>query len=403
VRIWMCRWKIYGPVLFLFGGMTLLALGVIVMANSNLALAMILIGAAAVCLLLNAVTGTWWNRHVKGLSQINKQQFAEAAETYQQALRDNGFASDDPRRAVLLDGLGQAVKGIGDYADAEPIAREALETAKSAWGERSVAAAIMQVNLGNIYLDLARMDDAQRCYQGSMDLVHELKGDRHPLVSFCINNLGVVATMRRDHAAAEARYREALTRLGNRTLRKSPNPGLARNNLASALVEQGKLDEAEQLAMEAIEIFRRVLPAAHLWNALPRHNLAHVRLKQGRLDEAEDLSREAVAITERSLGPEHPIVAKILHVLVKVLMAGEDWDEAEKHCMRELRLREDYLAPSHPDLADTIRTYAELLRRTGRLDQAADLLGQSQERRAAFLRETDTAIRSGGRWQVREA
>ncbi|MFO0864995.1 MAG: tetratricopeptide repeat protein [Gemmataceae bacterium] len=400
---WICRWKIYGPVVLLLSAVVLLFVGVVMMLIGDWVAAACLNVAAKLGLLVNAWTGKWWNQHLKALKEINKQQFAEAAETYQNALRQGGFPPSDPRRAVLLDGLAQAVKGIGDFADAEPIAREAVETAKAAWGERSVAVAIMQVNLGNIYLDLARMDEAQRCYQASMDLIRALKGDRHPLVSFCVNNLGVVATMRRDHASAEGRYREALSQMGRKAFRKTPNPGLARNNLASALVEQGKLEEAERLAMEATDLFRRVLPAQHFWQALPRHNLAQVRLKQGRLDEAEELSQEAVAMTERSLGPEHPLLAKFLHVLVKVLMARDDWDEAERLCMRELRLREDYLVPSHPDLADTVRAYAELLRRTGRLDQAADLLGQSRERKAAFLREMDTAIRSGGRWQVREA
>ncbi|MBX9678862.1 MAG: tetratricopeptide repeat protein [Gemmataceae bacterium] len=83
-------------------------------------------------------------------------------------------------------------------------------------------------------------------------------------------------------------------------------------------------------------------------------------------------------------------------------MELEAWDEAETLCMRELRLRKDCLMPTHPDPADTVAAYAELLRRTGRPEGSADLLGQTYERQAAFRRGTDTAIRGGGRWQVRE-
>lgn len=366
----------------------------------NMSLAALLMFATIAILLIQSLASKWWTRHAKGRSLLAKQKFPEAVEEFQTALQEHNFARDDPRRAMLLDGLAQAVKGIGDFADAEPIAREAVQTARAAWGADSKQAALLQVNLGTVYLDLARLEDAERCFREVMDHFLLRKRNPHQVTSFCENNLGVVATLRKDHATAERYFRRAMEGIGRPGRFRSANPGLARSNLCSALAQQNKLEEAEQLAVDAIRIFHGALPKGHLWHALPLSNLAEIRLKQKQLDEAEALARDSVQIAEEALGFEHPTVAKMLHVLVKVLVAKEKWEEAETLSLRDLRLREDYLAPTHPALADSVELYAEILRRRGREEQAADLLGQSRQRQAAFRDETETAIRTGGKWQT---
>src|SRR4051794_37621557 len=140
---------ILGAVVLCVGAILFLAFGSLLRAE-------LLFFGAVVLAVLSSLLGKWWTRHAKGRSLVIKQRFPEAAEEFQKAMQETNFADDDPRRAMLLDGLAQAIKGIGDYADAEPIAREALEVAQAAWGERSKQAAMLLVNLGNIYLDLAR-------------------------------------------------------------------------------------------------------------------------------------------------------------------------------------------------------------------------------------------------------
>ena len=55
------------------------------------------------------------------------------------------------------------------------------------------------------------------------------------------------------------------------------------------------------------------------------------------------------------------------------------------------------------DLAGAVGEVLEVLATRGRAEQADDLQGQSARRQSAFQAASETAIRSGGTWQVRAA
>jgi len=57
-------------------------------------------------------------------------------------------------------------------------------------------------------------------------------------------------------------------------------------NLADTLSEEGRLDEAEKLELEAIDLERRVLGAENPDVARSVYNLACIKARQGRRDEA---------------------------------------------------------------------------------------------------------------------
>lgn len=106
-----------------------------------------------------------------------------------------------------------------------------------------------------------------------------------------LNDLGRVAWKRDELCLAEERFREAirmLTSLQDRgTLVES------QRMLAQVLLAQGRVDEAERLALQA----RQTVGAGDVASdATTRLALGSVRAAQGRDDEAETLLRDAVAI-----------------------------------------------------------------------------------------------------------
>jgi len=76
-------------------------------------------------------------------------------------------------------------------------------------------------------------------------------------------------------------------------------------NLAVALIEQRKLDEADRVLDEAVAIAQAQVGSAHPSMAGYRFLQARVRLGQGRGADAERLLRDVLEVRRRTLPPGH--------------------------------------------------------------------------------------------------
>ena len=98
-----------------------------------------------------------------------------------------------------------------------------------------------------------------------------------------------------------------------------PDVAQSLSNLASVLRAQGKLDQAEPLLVEALEIWRKALPEGHPLIGAGLHNLAVLRTEQGRASEAEPLYRQALEIRRAKLGPRARPTTQTADALAGVL------------------------------------------------------------------------------------
>jgi class 3 adenylate cyclase/tetratricopeptide (TPR) repeat protein len=130
------------------------------------------------------------------------------------------------------------------------------------------------------------LDAAQTVYEEVRQSAAELGIE--PSIAAALMRLGAVATKREDYKRAEKLFREALritTTRGDRGIL----PDL-QASLVQVLAAQGKVDEAEQLAL-AVQATPRHDPHFDL---AEKATIAAVRAAQGRDDEAESLYREAI-------------------------------------------------------------------------------------------------------------
>lgn len=144
-------------------------------------------------------------------------------------------------------------------------------------------------------------------------------------------------------------------------LRLKPAYADAHNNLGSALSRQGKLDEAVEQYQEAL----RVNPAS----AMPHTNLANIHAKQGEVDEAIRHYREAVRID-----PEY---FEAHQKLGDLLFGRGQIDEAIPHLEEALR--------GNAASLEDYNNLAIALAKTGRVDEAIRFL------RAAVLADPSNA------------
>ena len=101
-----------------------------------------------------------------------------------------------------------------------------------------------------------------------------------------------------------------------------PDTLTARNNLAVAYQDAGRLDEAAVLHEQALAARGRIQGADHPDTLQSRDNLALAYRAAGRLDEAISLHEQALAARERVLGPDHPNTLVSRHNLATAYWAA---------------------------------------------------------------------------------
>jgi tetratricopeptide (TPR) repeat protein len=142
----------------------------------------------------------------------------------------------------------------------------------------------------------------------------------------------------------------------------------------------------ENLIREAVAICKsekkKVLPPQPDISA-SLHNMADDYMKQGRIDHAEELHEQALEIRLHAKGDFHPDVAESLIRLADVYSSLHRHIEAEPLYRRALVIRQKMLGPWDPQVADCLERMVPLYRISNR------------ERTADYLAERAAAIRAG--------
>jgi tetratricopeptide (TPR) repeat protein len=260
-------------------------------------------------------------------------------------------ATDAHLTEDMLD-LGAALLGAQQFAEAEPVLRDALSRARDVWGDGHNRVAFAQQHLADALRALGRLEEAEQLAREAVAMYLTL-GDEfiHP------------------HAHAV---------------------GVFANTLAAA----GRLDQASSVQREFLASYSDALPPedrSHHVAPLALHSL-----ERKEYVEAERLIRELVAFNERNLGKDDPRVAQSLGPLGLLLVQTGRYAEAEPILRKCLALRETQLPPDSPEYWLVFNTRSLL---------GHSVLGQAEahlvtERSAALarLREAEPLIVESCEW-----
>lgn len=104
------------------------------------------------------------------------------------------------------------------------------------------------------------------------------------------------------------------------------------------LKRAGRLKDAHQVCVLAIEIAEETLGTDHAQLAIFYHNLAELELVRGRFVAGESYARRSVEILQIELGPDHLDVAKELGLLAALLEKQGRYSESRLLYLRILPL-----------------------------------------------------------------
>jgi class 3 adenylate cyclase/tetratricopeptide (TPR) repeat protein len=185
--------------------------------------------------------------------------------------------------------LADAELNAGRYEEATKLIDRALELAEESGS--IVARAYALAESGHIKLHQDDPGGAEQCLEEARALFAEA-GATLPLGRVLLR-LAEVASRRGEEKKAEKLLRESIR--GLKTIEDRGTLCESQRALADVLTAQGRLDEAERVALEAMET---VGPHDVSSQASTRVSLASIRAAQGRDDEAEQLMRHAWGAVE---------------------------------------------------------------------------------------------------------
>ena len=295
--------------------------------------------------------------HSLGLILEREGKFQEAAECGRRAagiIEPLVPAFDGPDGQLILihslELLGNSLRQMGAYAEAEPTLVRAVELAETLPDQTETLINALN-NFGVLCKFAGWFDRGEAVYSRAIGMARPLLGERHETVAALLHNIGGLEHARGRYGLAEEPSRRAWD------IRRELLGEDHVNALADAVAYAAVLDGLERYAESrpiyehALEVYERVLGPRHYEVAATLHNLAVVEQAQGNLARAAELGRRSVSIKRELLGDSHPDTALSAMNLGAILLESGDAAEARRLCSGALATLERTLAPEHPHIA----------------------------------------------------
>ncbi|MGQ0723549.1 MAG: tetratricopeptide repeat protein [Candidatus Eiseniibacteriota bacterium] len=285
----------------------------------------------------------------------------------------DGDLADQPEvRAQMMDVVGDVYHSLGLYAEADSLLERALEIRSGLHVKDHDDLATTLQHLAEVRRTMGDFDSALELQQRALEMLVRLHGREHASVAEALFQLSWIQGEIGMPAESEATVRESLDLWMK--LRGEEDPGTlqAMASLALILNEQARREEAEPIFRRTIELQRKVVgdgPA--LTSTL--YNYSELLRQWNRLDDAERVLREALEVDQRMHGPDHPDVASDLVSLARIEKQRFRYAEAETLFRQVLATRVRYYGPEHPQVAHSLSDVAGIIYSQGRLGAADSL------------------------------
>lgn len=304
----------------------------------------------------------------QNLSDMGKR--VEALELHRRvlAIRERELGPDDPEVATTLASLGVQLSGSGQYAEAVQLMERALAIRTRTYGASHPLVAFARIDLAGIKSDLGQLDDAASLAQKALESLRASLAPDHPRISEALNMQALIRMLQRDYASAIPLQQEVLQRYISTLGEDHPNTLLAKNNLGYALLHDGHAKDAEVLLRDALARKRR----DNGQGAHDLQNLASALLLQGKNEEAIELQRSAVALQREREGETSAATAVALRELaIAEELGGKD---AEHEYRAALAMAEEVGKTNKISLRGWQIPLAAYLVGAGSCDEARPLL-----------------------------
>jgi serine/threonine-protein kinase len=232
--------------------------------------------------------------------------YGEARPLFEAALRilEQRLPPNHPQRLTATRNLASAFLALGDWDDAETLAREVVARAPRA-GTGGPGPGDAE-KLALIAAHRGRLDEAEAGLRASLATLRGMVAAGHPLVDNTLRNLGLIVVARGRVAEGLALLDSAVARARGRDGPRATGYGYMTGQRVMPLLRLGRVAEAAAAARESERVLRAALPDGHVYLADLARWHGEVALARGDAIGAEPHFRDALRRVAVQLPPRHP-------------------------------------------------------------------------------------------------
>ena len=272
----------------------------------------------------------------KGRALTRLGRYKEAVAEYQKLLEYCQDKTMLPQRMDIFLNIGQLLIKIGELDRALGFIHRGLAGYRRLNNPDGICKSLR--NLGVIYIELGEFDDAENAYEEAIEISGD--NDLHILSADLYNNLGAIKNMKGDWRAALECYNRAKDVYRDKgEVRKT---AYTLNNIGITLLEQGRLPEARDYFLSALQVAGTIKDESLL--LIININLTDLSV---RLDNTDDARRYCSAadsyLVRKSI--KNSQYVETVKLAGKISLAEEDYEAAGEKLTealdlcRELRLQ----------------------------------------------------------------
>jgi eukaryotic-like serine/threonine-protein kinase len=271
-------------------------------------------------------------------------------------LRRKLFGEGNIEVANSASALAEVYRLKAQFAKAEALSREALESAQKAPGDNAQVIAEIYARLGfTLYLD-SRDSEAESALNKSLAL--DSNPDHH-YVAFRQSELALVLDREGNVAAAWQMGSRAVKTLEQLEGPNSPSVAGARNNLNEVLRDTGNLLEAEKVQRQILVLWRKVA-GDHVDVAWALNNLGIILLAEGDWKKAQPMLSEALAVRQEHLGTKNTLVAASFLHYGRVFQEKGDYAATETYFRQALDMLRESSGEQNWSVEEAYADFASL-------------------------------------------
>lgn len=229
----------------------------------------------------------------QGTEFRNNAQFKEALNLHFQALQLANTTNDTINEILALNNIGTDLRRTSSNTEASEYHYKALELANSNNNYLKNSAIAMN-GLGNIFLTLDKLPEAQSYFEKSLEIEKYLKSNLGQAINYA--NLGEVFKKRGDYIKAIQYYNTSLEQ--NEIINSDVGIAICKNSIGRILLEQGNITEALKLLEESVEILKDSNDSFHELEM--QISLCRTLIDLNRIDEAQTLLNR-ISITSKEI------------------------------------------------------------------------------------------------------
>lgn len=262
----------------------------------------------------------------------------------------------------------------GDFAQASSLAREAIQVLDKSSQNNPDALSRARYELAEILRRRSELEEAASLAEQALEQSVSATAKARALTM-----LGRVRTAQGRLEEAEALLQQAYDLqlklegpLAEMTIE-------AKNGLATVFAMRGQPERAEPLLRELVADVRAVYGDRHDQFGVALNNLANTIMDiPEKRNEAAEVFMRAATVLRQAKGENHLEVGTIYNNLGALYVREQQWTKADEAFREAISIRSVSIGPRHPETAASLHGRALALNKIGRLKEAETLLRESR-------------------------